>query len=108
MQLLVKTYVYESVTDEDTEDIDEELIDEKEEICTLWEVRNMICGAEPSIWPVKSPNDLSGHEWATVDTGQNWRNGEYGRESIFLYHTNGKPLKPHQLYRVWKIAGIAK
>lgn len=108
MPLLVRTYVYESVTDEDTEDIDEELIDEREDICTIRDIKRILYCAEPSTYPVKSPNVLSGREWATVDTGQNWRNGEYGREHVYLYHTNGKPLKPHQLYRVWKIAEIAK
>lgn len=107
MPLLVKTYVYESVTDEETGDIEEELIDEREEILPIREVKRLLYCAETSVYPATKSN-VAADNWATVDTGQNWRNGEYGRESIFLYHANGKKLKPHQLYRVWKIAGIAK
>ena len=105
MPLLVKIYAYESITDGE---IDEVLTDEREEIHRLGDIKHILYCAEPSKWPVRSADRLSGHEWVTVYTGQNYHNGEYWRENIFLYHTNGKPLKPHQLYRVWKIAGIAK
>lgn len=107
MPLLVKTYVYETVTDEDTEYTGEELIDEREEILPLRDVKRLLYCAETSVYPATKSSVAAGN-WVIVYTGQNWRNGEYGRESIFLYHTNGKRLKPHQLYRVWKIAGIAK
>lgn len=108
MPLLVKTYSYITSQDENTEEITEELYDESESLDSLYNIVSYLRYAEPSRYPVNSADCLTGMEWATSYDGQDMRTGEYEHRHTFLYHANGKELKPHQLYRVWKIAGIAE
>ena len=63
--MLVKTYVYESITDEEEGYTGEELIDEREEILSLRDIKRILCCAETSVCPATKSNVAAGN-WATV------------------------------------------
>jgi hypothetical protein len=63
-----------------------------------------------SCWPVTLAT-LTGHEWATTETIQSrayWEDGIDRQESIHLRRMDGQPLKPRQLFRMYRAAGLTQ
>jgi hypothetical protein len=56
--------------------------------------------------PIRSASDLSGREWASSAPEEDYRTGAESSESVFLRSITGKPLEPHTLFRVLRLADL--
>jgi hypothetical protein len=59
-----------------------------------------------SSWPVRSPRNLSGYEWASTEPSVDYQSGNETTESVHVKTLWGSDLDPRDLYRLFQLAGL--
>ena len=80
----------------------------KDQSFTLRElIRELEDCSELSSWPVKTPADCHRGIWASTESHITcYRTGTETSESIHIESVNGKPIRPAQLFRLFKLAKL--
>jgi hypothetical protein len=104
----------ESVAEDDSEGDSEEYAEEhgfvyEDSHMTAEEaIRELRECSELSVYPVRSPAQLTGYEWASTEGDEDYRTGRNRTESVRVKRLNGKPLSPKSLFVLFHRAKLIR
>jgi hypothetical protein len=62
---------------------------------------------ELSAWPIRSPRDLNGHEWAETEMEpEDYSSADERQESVHFRNIRGGNISPANLFRLFCLAGL--